>query len=239
MGWEWISFLSCYVMVWRSYVMWCHATLCDVMHHFNMIGFSLLLQIPLHGMFYHEVSFIVMSCHVPHGWCFYVIWCRVLMFSCHIKYPRSRFMSYHTHHTLIQIQYLCHVICCHIISSSYPIFLIDIFQKLFRQDLLVASLFRNFLLATRIMHTMGCQPVSIPALPLTHKHMMWLSWDAIVEQYWLQLEKFLKHGIKFQHVHFFTEHLTGEWWFKWYHVISCHVLSCHGVCSHVMSCDVM
>ncbi|KAA0202446.1 hypothetical protein HAZT_HAZT008733 [Hyalella azteca] len=42
------------------------------------------------------------------------------------------------------------------------------FQKLFRQDLLVASLFRNFLLAERIMRGYGCCPVSLPRLPPTH-----------------------------------------------------------------------
>jgi hypothetical protein len=34
-----------------------------------------------------------------------------------------------------------------------------LFQKLFRQDLLVASLFRNFLLAERIMRAANCNPV--------------------------------------------------------------------------------
>ncbi|KAA0186685.1 Regulatory-associated protein of mTOR [Fasciolopsis buskii] len=53
---------------------------------------------------------------------------------------------------------------------SFPI---DIFQKLFRQDLLVASLFRNFLLAERIMKTYGCTPVSAPALLPTFRHPMW------------------------------------------------------------------
>ena len=46
----------------------------------------------------------------------------------------------------------------------------DIFQKLFRQDLLVASLFRNFLLAERVMRSYDCTPVSQPALPTTHQH---------------------------------------------------------------------
>ncbi len=41
------------------------------------------------------------------------------------------------------------------------------------QDLLVASLFRNFLLAERIMTAAGCSPVSLPRLPPTHQHPMW------------------------------------------------------------------
>ncbi|KAL7055717.1 hypothetical protein AAHC03_022619 [Spirometra sp. Aus1] len=53
----------------------------------------------------------------------------------------------------------------------------EIFQKLFRQDLLVASLFRNFLLAERIMRTYGCHPCSWPALKPTHEHSMWSAWD--------------------------------------------------------------
>ncbi|KAF2976935.1 hypothetical protein EK904_002810, partial [Melospiza melodia maxima] len=50
----------------------------------------------------------------------------------------------------------------------------DLFQKLFRQDLLVASLFRNFLLAERIMRSYNCTPVSSPRLPPTYMHAMWI-----------------------------------------------------------------
>ena len=49
----------------------------------------------------------------------------------------------------------------------------ELFQKLFRQDLLVASLFRNFLLAERIMRSYNCTPVSGPKLPPTYHHPMW------------------------------------------------------------------
>ena len=57
----------------------------------------------------------------------------------------------------------------------------DTFQKLFRQDLLVASLFRNFLLAERIMKSNDCTPVSQPKLPPTHQHPMWEAWDMAVD----------------------------------------------------------
>ena len=57
----------------------------------------------------------------------------------------------------------------------------DLFQKLFRQDLLVASLFRNFLLAQRIMRSYDCTPVSCPQLPSTHQHPMWEAWDLALE----------------------------------------------------------
>ena len=49
----------------------------------------------------------------------------------------------------------------------------ELFQRLFRQDLLVASLFRNFLLAERIMRSANCNPISHPMLPPTHQHHMW------------------------------------------------------------------
>ncbi len=58
--------------------------------------------------------------------------------------------------------------------NSLPLHL---FQKLFRQDLLVASLFRNFLLADRIMRAYNCTPCSNPPLPETHEHPMWTAWD--------------------------------------------------------------
>ena len=56
-----------------------------------------------------------------------------------------------------------------------------LFQKLFRQDLLVASLFRNFLLAKRIMKSLNCTPQSLPALPDCATHPLWQAWDAAVE----------------------------------------------------------
>lgn len=46
----------------------------------------------------------------------------------------------------------------------------ELFQKLFRHDLLVAALFRGFLLAERVMRFYDCTPVSVPALPPSHNH---------------------------------------------------------------------
>ena len=56
---------------------------------------------------------------------------------------------------------------------------LELFQKLFRQDLLVASLFRNFLLAERIMRSYNCNPMSSPKLPPTYQHPMW--WAVLLE----------------------------------------------------------
>lgn len=58
-----------------------------------------------------------------------------------------------------------------------------LFKQLYRQDLLLASIFRNFLLAIRIFRTLGATPVSIPELPpAIATHPLWLSWDLTVEQ---------------------------------------------------------
>ena len=46
-------------------------------------------------------------------------------------------------------------------------FVIKGFSELFRQDLLVASIFRNFLLARRIMRSLNCDPQSYPYSPET------------------------------------------------------------------------
>jgi WD40 repeat protein len=55
------------------------------------------------------------------------------------------------------------------------------FQKMFRQDLLVASLFRNFLLAKRIMKSLNCSPQSWPPLPDSSSHPLWHAWDLATE----------------------------------------------------------
>ncbi|KAL3211194.1 hypothetical protein MRX96_000874 [Rhipicephalus microplus] len=64
-----------------------------------------------------------------------------------------------------------------------------LFQRLFRQDLLVASLFRNFLLAERVMRAYDCQPVSQPALPPTFQHPMWQAWDLALDLCLAQLAR--------------------------------------------------
>ncbi|TMW63135.1 hypothetical protein Poli38472_002076 [Pythium oligandrum] len=95
----------------------------------------------------------------------------------------------------------------------------DLFQKLFRQDLLVASLFRNFLLAERIMKSEGCAPCSLPALPPTNHHPLWRSWDLAAEICLNQLYK-ISHPhphaeVSIQPSRFFAEQLTAfEVWLQ-------------------------
>ncbi|CAG5135312.1 unnamed protein product, partial [Candidula unifasciata] len=86
----------------------------------------------------------------------------------------------------------------------------DLFQMLFRQDLLVASLFRNFLLAERIMRSYNCVPVSNPKLPPTHQHPMWQAWDMALDHCLQQLTaKTLTDSMTFTHSTFFGEQLTA------------------------------
>lgn len=92
-----------------------------------------------------------------------------------------------------------------------------LFQKLFRQDLLVASLFRNFLLAERIMRSAGCTPVSYPRLPPMHQHPMWDAWDMAAEMCLLQLPELLTNEGTTEHKpsNFFAEQLTAfELWLE-------------------------
>lgn len=89
----------------------------------------------------------------------------------------------------------------------------ELFQRLFRQDLLVASLFRNFLLAERIMRAANCSPQSYPRLPPTHQHHMWHAWDMAAEICLSQLPALLRDPTEFKPSPFFTEQLAAfEMW---------------------------
>ncbi|KAK5640922.1 hypothetical protein RI129_009469 [Pyrocoelia pectoralis] len=85
----------------------------------------------------------------------------------------------------------------------------ELFQKLFRQDLLVASLFRNFLLAERILRSFDCTPISFPALPDTSQHPMWLAWDFALDLSLSQLPRMIINDEPYQHLAFFEEQLTA------------------------------
>lgn len=67
----------------------------------------------------------------------------------------------------------------------------DIFVKLYRSDLLIASLFRNFLLAERVMKNYHCTPLTEPRLPPTNTHPLWDTWDLAVDACLRQLPDLL------------------------------------------------
>ncbi|KAG0033280.1 hypothetical protein BGZ81_008865 [Podila clonocystis] len=90
----------------------------------------------------------------------------------------------------------------------------DLFKTLFRQDLMVAALFRNYLLADRIMRSQKCTPMSSPALPPTHQHPMWDSWDLALDMCLAQLPGLLAaegsaSPIEYQPSMFFAEQLMA------------------------------
>lgn len=90
----------------------------------------------------------------------------------------------------------------------------DVFRKFFRQDLMVAALFRNFLLAQRVMIVYGCHPQSYPALPDTHQHPLWQTWDLAVDMALAQLPMLERKDnesveYEYQNSTFFTEQLTA------------------------------
>jgi len=92
-----------------------------------------------------------------------------------------------------------------------------LFRKFFRQDLMVAALFRNFLLSQRVMAAYGCHPQSYPELPDTHQHPLWQSWDLAVEMALAQLpalelkEQGEPDYVDYEYTNstFFTEQLTA------------------------------
>ncbi|KAI2503074.1 Raptor N-terminal CASPase like domain [Fragilaria crotonensis] len=67
-------------------------------------------------------------------------------------------------------------------SIAWNILPKPLFQRLFRQDLMVASLFRNFLLADRILRSLNCSPQSFPPFPPgVCDHPLWQAWDLACE----------------------------------------------------------
>lgn len=73
----------------------------------------------------------------------------------------------------------------------------------------MASLFRNFLLAERILKSCDCTPVSSPALPPTSQHPMWNAWDLALDLSLGQLPGIIYRNEPFRNLPFFEEQLTA------------------------------
>jgi hypothetical protein len=92
---------------------------------------------------------------------------------------------------------------------------IHVYVCMFGQDLLVASIFRNFILAERVLRSVNCTPVSVPAMPSSFQHPLWSAWDLAVDVCLSQLPAVLKNPDSYVHSTFFTEQLTGfEVWLE-------------------------
>lgn len=85
----------------------------------------------------------------------------------------------------------------------------EVFQQLFRADLLTASLCRNYLLADRIMRSYNCTPVCQPPLPSLAAHPLWAAWEQTLDLALAQLPALLSHGAEYQHSPFFRDQLTA------------------------------
>ncbi|KAL5530680.1 KOG1 [Sanghuangporus sanghuang] len=81
-------------------------------------------------------------------------------------------------------------------TIAWTTFSEDIFFRLFRSDSFVAVLFRNFLLAERIMKNYHCTPHTYPPLPPTNTHPMWAQWDLAVDTVLRQLPDLLRNEEK-------------------------------------------
>ncbi|KIY50498.1 hypothetical protein FISHEDRAFT_39035, partial [Fistulina hepatica ATCC 64428] len=76
-------------------------------------------------------------------------------------------------------------------TIAWTTFSKELFTRLYRCDLLIACLFRNFLLAERIMKNYSCTPHTYPPLPPTNTHPLWATWDLVVDTTLRQLPELL------------------------------------------------
>ena len=100
-----------------------------------------------------------------------------------------------------------------------------LFQRLFRHDLVMAAIFRGFLLAERIMKRYDCTPISVPALPSCANHPLWDSWDLALDRCLAQMPSMISYEsakekaeligepapppIVYSHSYFFADHLSA------------------------------
>ena len=109
-------------------------------------------------------------------------------------------------------------------TIAWSLFPRNTFSKLFRNDLLVAALYRNFLLAQRLMRQYQCTPICDPPISIyAHRHHLWGQFEMVLDhalKQW-QLTKdvpIAEEGsppAEYNHSLFFSDQLTAfEIWLE-------------------------
>lgn len=86
-----------------------------------------------------------------------------------------------------------------------------LFCRLFRQDVTLSAIMRNFILASRVMWHLQCSVVSEPLLPASHAHPLWDQWDHTIASCLSQLHRQSPQGCVLAPASdgFFSENLTA------------------------------
>ena len=75
-------------------------------------------------------------------------------------------------------------------TIAWDILPTKLFQSLFGVDITLGSIFRNYLLAERIMKSMNRTTVSYPKFPSSYQHKMWSAWDTVVDDTLLKIQQY-------------------------------------------------
>lgn len=75
------------------------------------------------------------------------------------------------------------ILTCITDSIAWEVLPNSSFKILYRHDLLLSSLFRNFLLANKIMKYFGASPSSYPSIPDTSAHPLWQWWEYVLDRF--------------------------------------------------------
>eukprot|EP01059_Diplonema_ambulator_P018449 TRINITY_DN3080_c0_g1_i1.p1 TRINITY_DN3080_c0_g1~~TRINITY_DN3080_c0_g1_i1.p1 ORF type:complete len:1259 (+),score=323.65 TRINITY_DN3080_c0_g1_i1:592-4368(+) len=82
---------------------------------------------------------------------------------------------------------LLNVLSTIIDSIAWDVLPTPVFLRLFKQDPMLTSLFRNFVLAQRVMMSLSVTPQSYPPLPVCTTHARWDEWDWHLDQFLMKV----------------------------------------------------